>query len=273
MSALEDLGHDVQEALADTTGEQEARLRRGRERFLLQAAMPSSSSRAPYGRAMLGAAIVLLGLGLAWWIRPSPKSPITCQSAQGEAVLPGAWFDTAEGRQDRLFFSDASEIELPSNTRAVLTTMDTKTVRMRLEKCSVRAKITPKGPRTWRFEGGPFQVIVLGTELAIDWDPEARQMAVEVFHGRVALEGPNVRGGRIEISAGERIEVESRGADRIQRTSRTEDPPHNPPRRGPSERPLGSGNAWPRRANTNGRSMQPRRSRWHACIEGFQPRT
>ncbi len=54
----------------------------------------------------------------------------------------------------------------------------------------------------WAVAAGPYTVHVVGTDLAVAWDPDAEQLDVEVTRGVVAVSGPALTGEQLVGSAG-----------------------------------------------------------------------
>jgi len=223
MSDLEDIGADVRELLgAEGSG---ARARREQKREFLEMVDMAKLS-APMKRrrrrraAALVAAVAAAGvLCVVLWLWLWPREVFTCTTSVGESVAAGSWLSASHPEGLELSFSDESAMALSSSTHMRLERLDDEEVRVQLESGSIRASIVPGGPRTWLVQAGPLTVVVLGTVFQVDWSPETRRLRVAVEEGKVAVTGDNIRGGRVQVSAGEHVNIELAGRAEIGRTS------------------------------------------------------
>lgn len=117
----------------------------------------------------------------------------------------GDWFHTDQAGT-RLSFSDGSGVEIAAQTRVRLTELDSQRVGFTLESGKLVAEVNPKGKHVWVFAAGPYQVVVLGTKLSIDWQPSDETLRVAVTRGKVRVDGAQLEGGRL-VAAGESISI------------------------------------------------------------------
>lgn len=220
---IKELGLELRETLKD--GPDAAQLAQQRQRLIEhQRAQTSAKSSAwPSPRLKLAAALALLLLVgvMARYLStsaqplsptaPTPSIPaqdlhlLTARDHTQAQIKAGARFDTKTQGLTQLTFSERSQITLKEDTQATLEQMSQGLVRWRIQRGHLHAKITPKGPNQWRFLSGPYAIIVLGTELDIQWRPTKGQLYVKVHHGKIAILDQDQR--RVELSAGQEITI------------------------------------------------------------------
>ena len=170
------------------------------------------------GARLVAAAAVLVSALGAWWLwhTPAPLSPapldpepIACRTANGERIVEDDWVRAEPRASTELQFSDGSRVELLPDARLSVDTLGSDEVVTRLESGALHVAIVPKGPRAWVFDVGPLSVSVLGTAFDLEWSPQRGEMRLRVESGLVAVEGAQIQGGRVEVSAGHSLLVDT----------------------------------------------------------------
>lgn len=162
---------------------------------------PSWSRRLAFAAA---AAIVAIAL---FFVKIRSGSALTYTVGdEGSPHAIGAWIAASE-REVPLRFSEGTQITLAAQARARVTRADEDGAEVLLERGSVQAKVVHRSASTrWAVRAGPFEVHVVGTELAIAWDPTRDEIDVHIREGRVIVSGPLLDGGRA-LSTGQRLHV------------------------------------------------------------------
>ena len=220
---------------------QAARLRAAIESGQVTPLPPQPSPAAATWRrpGTLGAAGALLAAAAAvlivWGVTgpgdtPSAQDPeaIRCLTEQGEQIKEKDWLQAQPNTPLHMRFSDTSTMALTPSSRMAFETLGKRAVEARLESGQIKVHITPEGPRTWTIHTGPLKVVVLGTAFDLGWEPESQRMNLSVQKGRVAVLGAQIRGGRIEVEAGEDITIETRQPAKIERPVEPQPKPSEP---------------------------------------------
>ncbi|MBW2737196.1 MAG: hypothetical protein JRH20_32865, partial [Deltaproteobacteria bacterium] len=74
------------------------------------------------------------------------------------------------------------------------------------------AEIRHASQRRWSFSAGPYETLVVGTQLSIHWNAEARSMEVFVTKGRVRVGGGAIQPQGLSVGAAQRLVADARGA-------------------------------------------------------------
>ena len=198
--ALEAVGR----RLAATQDQQldEASLAEARRRFVDGA--PAARRRASVWLLAAAAATVVAVVVVLF--RPSP--PLRFEVA-GRAGQARAWVQT-DREEIPMTFSDGTSVLLRGNTRARVAQLSAEGAVLAVERGEVTVDVVPKNDARWRFEVGPFDVRVTGTQFDVGWDPHRQVFTLEMHHGSVVLEGPTLGSGR-SVVAGQRLQIDVGG--------------------------------------------------------------
>lgn len=187
-AGLMPLGERIADALeAETNPEQQ--LRQARAQLLER--VTSGQLRAPRRRATWRyaaiAAIALLAAGAAVRSFYQPISFVTNAGTLGV----GDVLQSAERAPVNVDFSEGSRILLHRGTRARVLDTQPGGARVLLENGVADVSIAHRrGHATrWRFEAGPFQVLVTGTRFELGWQPDAQSLSLTMKSGRVEVSG------------------------------------------------------------------------------------
>ncbi len=145
-------------------------------------------------------AVLALVIRLAW-----PHS--TTFTVAGQPGEVGEWLATSATENLALDFSEGTHVALESGSRARVEQVSRRGARVEIERGSVKAHVTHRPDAGWRFAAGPFEVVVTGTNLEVNWDPEEGKFDLGVQRGSVIVRGPNIDSPQ-EVRAGERCRVD-----------------------------------------------------------------
>lgn len=211
-TGLSGFGERVQGALEAETQPSD-QIRAARTRLLERVTRVRGSTRsAMAGRlrlAALGGAAALAAalLVLRWW------QPITFATPAGRRAIG----DELEGVRHQplpVDFSEGSRILLREGSRARVLDAAHSGARVLLESGVAEISIVHRVGRTtsWRFEAGPFQVWVKGTQFELGWDPDVQSFSLAMKTGSVELSGsclpaPRIvgRGQTLRLSCAEAV--------------------------------------------------------------------
>lgn len=101
-------------------------------------------------------------------------------------------------------FSDGTRVRLAPESTLRVTALSERAAQLLLDRGTLQAKVFRGGGR-WRFLAGPYEVVVLGTQFQLSWDPAGRVLDLAMHKGRVELRGPVVK--RLAVVAGEALRV------------------------------------------------------------------
>lgn len=183
-------GERVQEALeAETQPAEQLRIARVRLLHLVTGARPTPPSFSLRHLWYGGFAVATLALaaGVTWsWARP-----ISFVTDAGEHRV-GDMLEAARHAPMRVDFSEGSRLLLQEGSRARVLDTQAEGARVLLESGVADVSIAHRTGRAtrWRFEAGPFQVLVKGTQFELDWQPASQLLSLTMKAGSVELSGP-----------------------------------------------------------------------------------
>jgi transmembrane sensor len=208
MSPIENLARDVRAALGPGPGYE----RRARQRARLLG-VPWQRQRRT--RLFLGLAPVALALVLAGWFVLRLPHPSTLEIAGEPALQNGRWLRVPDDRSIKLDFADGTTISLAPKSASRLGMRSASEARVVLEAGSLQASVRPavSSGRSWAFDAGPYEIIVIGTELEIAWSAERSRLTLHVEHGRVRVRGGQLQEDGLILASGDRFEAEGARAE------------------------------------------------------------
>jgi hypothetical protein len=195
---------------------------RGRERVLeVQRALGRRAKRLVWMRpALLAAAMfALVAVGVKFW--PSTTT-FTVAGQRGEV---GEWLATAASEELALDFSEGTHVAFEGGSRGRVEHVTRNGARVEIERGSLQAHIVHKPGAAWGFAAGPFEVMVTGTNLSVNWSPEGGQFVLAVQRGSVVVRGPYIQ-TPLEVRAGERCHVDLvKKSMEVEQVAKTTDAP------------------------------------------------
>ncbi len=162
---------------------------------------------------LASAALALIGvtaLLLTWWVAESPAPHFPALIDANQATADGVYRAPAK-EPLMLRFVDGSQVELAAQAAGQIAYPDRKTVAMTVEQGQLQAHIQTSTGVSWQFRAGLFRVMVTGTALAIDWQPAAQRIQVNVSEGQVKVVGGSLGEEGITVRTGDRLDASPQG--------------------------------------------------------------
>jgi hypothetical protein len=160
------------------------------------------SSRWAFGglavAAVLAGALVVVRLGS--WSAPT----FTVGGQHGDV---GEWLATSATEHLPLDFSEGTHVDIAAGSRARVEEVSRHGARVVVERGALSAHVTHRPEAAWHFAAGPFDVLVVGTSLSVNWDPSSGMFELGVQRGSVVVSGPLIKASQ-EVRAGERCRVD-----------------------------------------------------------------
>jgi hypothetical protein len=203
---LADLGTTVRKMLAlECPAVRE--IRQARTEFLQEIAVRNTAAtrRPRHGRLLLLAGAMAASTVALWtWTR----LPVTFQV--GVLSVPGRPGDLvrATGKTpEPLRFSDGSALVLREGGRLRVLATEARGARVLLEDGTVDVAVAPArlGKKQWRFEAGPFSVLVTGTRFKLSYRALDQTFGLATQEGQVVVSGACLR-GPTPVGAGARLD-------------------------------------------------------------------
>jgi TolA-binding protein len=111
--------------------------------------------------------------------------------------------------QPSLHFSDGTEVNLGSSSRARVTERTRHGARVLLEEGRAQAQVVPRRGAEWVFDAGPCRINVTGTRFDMRWSSPEQVLEVRLYHGSVVVKGPPALSG-VPMRAGQRLVMDVR---------------------------------------------------------------
>ncbi|HEU5077006.1 MAG TPA: FecR family protein, partial [Polyangiaceae bacterium] len=128
---------------------------------------------------------------------------------------------------------DGSALSLAAHTRASIDEIDGHDTTVSLTGGRIDVHVKPRKTGEFRVEAGRYRVRVVGTRFSVTYAASAQHIRVEVTHGRVRVEGPELPEDGLLVDAGAHFASQVRSAP-APTTHPVVDPPEAAPR---TERP------------------------------------
>jgi TolA-binding protein len=211
MTPLESFGKQVASALRPGPGA-ERRLRQRSALLALDWQRRRGLQKARWFVAATAAATVLVLILISLKSIGTRAEPAreALVMAGDPALRGGQWLRASDDQPTRLRFADGTELVLQRESTGRLAKGSESQARLMLEKGSLRARVTSTAitGRTWTFEAGLYEVIVVGTELDVSWNSDSGRLFVRVEHGRVRVRGGQLDADGLLLGDGDELEVE-----------------------------------------------------------------
>ncbi|MEM9877249.1 MAG: FecR domain-containing protein [Myxococcota bacterium] len=138
-------------------------------------------------------------LAVAWGLASPP--PALTFSVAGTPGAAGLWVDVVPHGGSSMLFSDGTQMWLSGGTRARVGTLAAEGAEVHLERGELHVAVAHREAiSSWRFEAGPYDVFVTGTEFVVGWDPAAQRFRLEMVAGSVEVAGPRLQGRRVMVA-------------------------------------------------------------------------
>jgi len=202
------LGELIQQALeAETQPAEQLRLVRTRLLDRVTAA-PRRAPSAAVRKLRSAAVPAVAALAIAVGFNQLFFRPISFVTGAGKRDVGDA-LEAGRLAPLRVEFSEGSLVVLHEGSRARVLDTRAAGARVLLESGVADVSIVHRIGRgtRWRFDVGPFQVLVKGTQFELDWQPESQSLSLTMKTGSVELSGaclpaPRLveRGSRVRLS-------------------------------------------------------------------------
>jgi ferric-dicitrate binding protein FerR (iron transport regulator) len=106
----------------------------------------------------------------------------------------------------QLVFSDRSRLSLAPRAKIAVVSMDSQGARVALARGDLEVSVTHREDSSWRFEAGPFTVVVRGTAFHLGYQAERGRLTLQMREGAVEVRGPS-QDRRLTLRAGESLEL------------------------------------------------------------------
>jgi ferric-dicitrate binding protein FerR (iron transport regulator) len=155
------------------------------------------------GATLTIAASVLLAL--FFW-PPQRELEYTVEGAERDGNYVRAELD----RPAEIAFSDGTRIHAAAGARLRTNDEDGGNgVGVAVERGRIEVEVPHAESTSWRFEAGPFQMLVTGTRFALAWDPDQEKLEVVLHAGTVEVQG-YASSGVVTVNAGQRFVGDAR---------------------------------------------------------------
>ena len=199
-------GERVQEALEAETQPAE-QLRVARAGLIERAAGVRWPARAAGRKLWFVAVPAVAALAMIALVTDAFFRPISFVTDTGKPGV-GDILEAGRGTPLRVAFSEGSSVLLQRGARARVLDTEASGARVLLESGVANVSIVHRTRRTtrWRFDAGPFQVLVKGTQFELDWHPKSQTLSLTMKTGSVELSGPCLPAPRV-IERGARVQL------------------------------------------------------------------
>jgi TolA-binding protein len=156
---------------------------------------------------VLAVLVVFMQRGRAGGGSPAQSALVVAGDA---ALHEGQWLHASDAAPIRLRFADGTELELQAESTGRLASRSSSEARLTLEKGRLHARVTSAAlsGRSWTFEAGVYEVVVVGTALDVSWSPDSGRLRIGVEHGRVRVRGGQLERDGLLLGAGDRLDAE-----------------------------------------------------------------
>ena len=153
--------------------------------------------------ALAGAAAVVLGIA-------AYRLPLQSSDKPLHYVVEGATVAAAETitatSAARVLFSDESSLGIEPSAKIKVLGTDAHGAQVAVTDGAIDVTVKPRSHSSWRFEAGPFSVLVKGTSFRLGFDAAKGRMDLHMKTGVVEVRGP--RADRVlTLRAGESLEL------------------------------------------------------------------
>jgi hypothetical protein len=194
------LGAQIADALGD--GPSAQRRLAQRERLVHAAAEPTRTPRRWWLLAVAATAIAAVTVALAL---PEPSSDLAPDEI---AEADGRWLQAPDDGALQIDLAEGTWVRVVEGARARVATTANDRGRISLESGRIEVEVEPGAQRTWTVEAGPYEVEVVGTLFAVEWDPSHAGVEVEVVRGKVVVRGESFGAESIAVEAGHRLRAD-----------------------------------------------------------------
>jgi TolA-binding protein len=202
---------DVVSVAEQGLGMSEAELNQGWQRLasrLAQEQHPepvvSLRPRSSWGKwALAGAAALALGLA-------TYRLPLSSSDKSLHYIIEGATVGSAEtitaASSAGVLFSDGSRLGIEPSAKIKVLGSDAHGAQVAVTDGSVEVMVKPRKDSSWRFEAGPFSILVKGTAFRLGFEAAKGRLELHMKSGVVEVRGPR-EVGVVTLREGESLEL------------------------------------------------------------------
>lgn len=238
MDPLEQLGREVRRSLGEGPGPE----RRRRQRRAVARLTTSSQEHVSLRMWMVPLLAFAGALAALWFARPAPAPAPLAAHVGDRPFAAGAWL-SAGADPLTLELAGPAQVVFTPQTAARLVRADDSEVALSLERGQLELAVTPDPQRRWSVAAGPFTVEVTGTIFTVEWQPQARTLAVAVHEGQVRVRGGPLPPEGNTVGAAQRFEIHDAAPTTTHEPELAPEPVASPTSRASREEP-----AWRRLA-------------------------
>ncbi len=185
----------------------EVELDRGWEKLasrLAQEERQEPHPRFPWGKWALAGTVVLV-LGIVAY-----RLPLAPADRPLHYIVEGATMEAAEtitaASAARVLFSDESCLGIEPSAKIKVLGTDAHGARVAVTDGFIEVSVEPREHASWRFEAGPFSILVKGTTFRVGFEAAKGRLDLHMKTGVVEVRGP-LRDGVLTVRGGESVEL------------------------------------------------------------------
>ncbi|HEV8551295.1 MAG TPA: FecR domain-containing protein [Polyangiaceae bacterium] len=173
----------------------------GRDRLL--ASVAGARKKHGWARVAWAAAAVPLVIALALGVtRIKPRA--TGFHVDGAEGRIGTWVAAPADHRLHLAFDDGSVVGVEKNARVRVTRAEGDSATVIVERGTVHVAVVHRDDTHFRFDVGPFVVLVTGTKFDVSFEPESERLSLVMKEGTVVVSGGGLGSSRI-VRGGEEL--------------------------------------------------------------------
>jgi TolA-binding protein len=153
--------------------------------------------------ALAGAVAVVLGI-VAYRLPLQPSDRPLHYVVEGATVGPAETIAAASAA--RVLFSDESRLGIEPSAKIKVLGTDAHGAQVAVADGSIDVFVKPRGHSSWRFEAGPFSILVKGTAFHLGFEAAKGRLDLHMKTGVVEVRGPR-EGGVVTLRGGESVEL------------------------------------------------------------------
>jgi TolA-binding protein len=158
----------------------------------------------PWGKwALAGAAAVVLGI-VAYRLPLRPSERPLHYVVEGATVAAAETITATSAA--RVLFSDESSLGIEASARIKVLGTDAHGAQVAVSDGSIDVMVKPRGDSSWRFEAGPFSILVKGTAFRLGFDAAKGRMDLHMKTGVVEVLAPR-EDRALTLRAGESLQL------------------------------------------------------------------
>jgi ferric-dicitrate binding protein FerR (iron transport regulator) len=154
------------------------------------------------------AVFAVAAVALVFW-GFSRSEPASVTFTVGDPPRDGVlreWVSASASSELGIRFSDGSRAKLMPGSRGRVVRLSPGGAELVVEAGRALVEVVPRPGADYRLRTGPFNVEVTGTRFRAGWYPDRDEFELELYEGRVRVEGCGLSDG-VSVEAGQRLEA------------------------------------------------------------------